>query len=156
MIASVAAKMAVSEVNIIHPPLLLSIVKRLISQVCNFTWDTSHGDALRAPTRGYRPPNVGRESSRVLLNHYARRLGPKFSCANGTPEFLGSLNLFLKCRKWKRPLTVPMSGNSMGMGTGPSRTVPHPLYPSASLSGGQQTRLQMSAVVFRAVFSTCL
>ncbi|KAG0729474.1 Protein XRP2 [Chionoecetes opilio] len=45
--------MAVSDVNIIHPPLLLSIVKRLISQVCRFTWDTSLGDALRAPTMGH-------------------------------------------------------------------------------------------------------
>ncbi|KAK8388592.1 hypothetical protein O3P69_020530 [Scylla paramamosain] len=36
-------------------------------------------------------------------------------------------------------LFSPMSGNSMGMGTGPSRTVPHPLYPSASQSSGQQS-----------------
>ncbi|XP_050717150.1 nonsense-mediated mRNA decay factor SMG7-like isoform X3 [Eriocheir sinensis] len=36
-------------------------------------------------------------------------------------------------------LFSPMSGSSMGMGTGPSRTVPHPLYPSASQPSGQQS-----------------
>ncbi|KAG0701666.1 hypothetical protein GWK47_025264 [Chionoecetes opilio] len=46
--------LAVSGVNIIHLLLLLlSIVKRLISRVCRFTWDTSFGDALRAPTMGH-------------------------------------------------------------------------------------------------------
>ncbi|KAG0727261.1 hypothetical protein GWK47_035022 [Chionoecetes opilio] len=63
--------MAVSDVNIIHPPLLLSIVKRLISQVCRFTWDTSLGDALRTPTMGhYRsdssPHPWKRQTSRIL------------------------------------------------------------------------------------------
>ncbi|KAG0719128.1 hypothetical protein GWK47_051140 [Chionoecetes opilio] len=74
--------MAVSDVNIIHPPLLLSIVKRLISQVCRFTWDTSLGDALRAPTMGlYRsdssPHPWKRQTSRILDVALTRiRLGP--------------------------------------------------------------------------------
>ncbi|KAG7171075.1 putative SMG7-like 2 [Homarus americanus] len=36
-------------------------------------------------------------------------------------------------------LFSPMSGGSMGMGAGPSRTVPHPLYPSNSQPSGQQS-----------------
>lgn len=39
-------------------------------------------------------------------------------------------------------LFSPMSGSSIGMGTGPSRTVPHPLYPSASQPSGTQVSLQ--------------
>ncbi|KAG0730013.1 hypothetical protein GWK47_029171 [Chionoecetes opilio] len=75
--------MAVSDVNIIHPPLLLSIVKRLISQVYRFTWETSLGDALRAPTMcHYRPRTtlpapMERQTSRILYVASARiRLGP--------------------------------------------------------------------------------
>ncbi|KAG0717181.1 Cyclic nucleotide-gated cation channel subunit A [Chionoecetes opilio] len=74
--------MVVSDVNIIHPLLLLSIVKRLISQVCRFTWDTSLGDALRAPTMGhYRsdssPHPWKRQTSRILDVALTRiRLGP--------------------------------------------------------------------------------
>ncbi|KAG0720740.1 hypothetical protein GWK47_047876 [Chionoecetes opilio] len=74
--------MAVSDGNIIHTPLLLSIVKRLISQVCRFTWDTSLGDALRAPTMGhYRsdssPHPWKRQTSRILDVALTRiRLGP--------------------------------------------------------------------------------
>lgn len=36
-------------------------------------------------------------------------------------------------------LFSPMSGGGMGMGVGPSRTVPHPLYPSSSQPSGQQS-----------------
>lgn len=36
-------------------------------------------------------------------------------------------------------LFSPMSGGSMGMGAGPSRSVPHPLYPSNSQPSGQQS-----------------
>ncbi|KAG0728227.1 hypothetical protein GWK47_032942 [Chionoecetes opilio] len=74
--------MAVSDVNIIHPRLLLSIIKRLISQVCRFTWDTSLGDALCAPTMGhYRsdssPHPWKRQTSRILDVALTRiRLGP--------------------------------------------------------------------------------
>ncbi|KAG0711772.1 hypothetical protein GWK47_019929 [Chionoecetes opilio] len=84
-VAAVSARtsqMAVSDGNIIHTPLLLSIVKRLISQVCRFTWDTSLGDALRAPTMGhYRsdssPHPWKRQTSRILDVALTRiRLGP--------------------------------------------------------------------------------
>ncbi|KAG0728072.1 RNA transcription, translation and transport factor protein [Chionoecetes opilio] len=63
--------MAVSDVNIIQPPLLLSIVKRLISQVCRFTWDTSLSDALHAPTmdeKNYRDLIVWLEDQKI--RHY--------------------------------------------------------------------------------------
>ncbi|KAG0720739.1 hypothetical protein GWK47_047875 [Chionoecetes opilio] len=65
--------------NIIHPPLLLSIVKRLISQVCRFTWDTSLGDALRAPTMGWRkcrrriPPEILRRDQLRWLQYQRKR-----------------------------------------------------------------------------------
>lgn len=36
-------------------------------------------------------------------------------------------------------LFSPMSGGSIGMGAGPNRTVPHPLYPSNSQPSGQQS-----------------
>ncbi|KAG0718079.1 hypothetical protein GWK47_053177 [Chionoecetes opilio] len=55
-----------------HPlPLPLSNIKRLISRVCRFTWDTSLGDALRATTMGhyrsdYSPHSWIRETSRFL------------------------------------------------------------------------------------------
>ncbi|KAG0713027.1 Transposon TX1 uncharacterized protein [Chionoecetes opilio] len=74
--------MAVSDGNIIHTPLLLSIVKRLISQICRFTWDTSLGDALRAPTMGHNrsdssPHPWKRQTSRILDVALTRiRLGP--------------------------------------------------------------------------------
>ncbi|KAK3886902.1 hypothetical protein Pcinc_008970 [Petrolisthes cinctipes] len=36
-------------------------------------------------------------------------------------------------------LFSPVSGNTLGMGAGPSRTVPHPLYPATSQPTGQQS-----------------
>lgn len=36
-------------------------------------------------------------------------------------------------------LFSPMSGGSLGLGAGPSHTVPHPLYPSNSQPSGQQS-----------------
>ncbi|KAG0721364.1 Tyrosine-protein phosphatase corkscrew [Chionoecetes opilio] len=60
-----------SDVNITPFPLSLSTVKRLISRVCRFTWDTSLGDALRATTMGHYSSDSSphpwiRETSRFL------------------------------------------------------------------------------------------
>ncbi|KAG0715254.1 hypothetical protein GWK47_012351 [Chionoecetes opilio] len=64
------SQIALSYVSITPLPLLLSTAKRLISQVCHSTWDTSLGDALHATTMGYYhsdfPHPWIRQTSRVL------------------------------------------------------------------------------------------
>ncbi|KAG0711292.1 hypothetical protein GWK47_020915 [Chionoecetes opilio] len=106
--------MAVSDVNIIHPPLLLSIVKRLISQVCRFTWETSLGDALRAPTMCHYRPRTTPPHTHGKDKHPAYYMSPQPAFDSGHTNTVGTETTFTPSAAQKRLLTPKFKSQRLG------------------------------------------